>query len=138
MKELKRDAYGRTILTHYICDEKNKEAVKMIENTDIDFNQSDIEGYTYLHFAAQFEMPDVIRALLNKGAKVDIETKNGGTPLWIAVSRAKWYSIERVLEVIKLLLDAGADPNETANGITLKKLASDTNIPQVIELICRN
>ena len=47
MKELKRDAYGRTILTYYICDEKNKAAVKMIDNTDIDINQSDVEGYTY-------------------------------------------------------------------------------------------
>lgn len=138
MKELKKDAYGRTVLTYYICDEKVEESVRMIENVDIDFNQPDIGGYTYLHFAAQFEMPDVVKALLDKGAKVDMQTRNGGTPLWIAVSRAKWYSTERVIEVIRLLLDAGADPDETANGIALKKLAYDTNIPQVIELICGN
>ncbi|MDE6054033.1 MAG: hypothetical protein K2G55_09775 [Lachnospiraceae bacterium] len=75
---------------------------------------------------------------MDKGAKVDLKTRNGITPLRMAISRVKNYPIERSVEVIKLLLDAGADPNETVNGITLKKLASDTNIPQVIDLICRN
>lgn len=58
------------------------------------------------------------------------------TPLGIAVVVASKYSIENSIQVIKLLLNAGADPNEITNGTSLKKLAHDTNIPQVIELIC--
>lgn len=136
MKDLKQDQYGRTILTHYISGEQIEQAIKMIQNADIDYNQPDKGGYTYLHFAAQREQPDIVKALLDKGAKVDLKTRNGITPLRMAVSRVKNYPIERSVEVIKLLLDAGADPNETANGVALKKLAYDTNIPQVIELIC--
>ena len=136
MKDLKQDQYGRTILTHYISGEQIEQAIKMIQNADIDYNQPDKGGYTYLHFAAQREQPDIVKALLDKGAKVDLKTRNGITPLRMAVSRVKNYPIERSVEVIKLLLDAGAAPNETANGVALKKLAYDTNIPQVIELIC--
>lgn len=136
MNNLKKDNYGRTILTYYISDEKTEQAVSVIKNADIDFNQQDNEGYSYLHFATQMEQPVIVKALLERGAKVDVITRNGGTPLWIAVSRAKCYPIERSVEVIKLLLDAGADPNEITNGITLKKLANDTNIPEIIELIC--
>ncbi len=138
MKDLKQDQYGRTILTHYISGGQTEQAIKMIKNADIDYNQPDKGGYTYLHFAAQREQPDIVKALLDKGAKVDLKTRNGITPLRMAVSRVKNYPIERSVEVIKLLLDAGADPNETANGIALKKLAYDTNVPQVIELICGN
>ncbi len=136
MKELKKDKYGRTELTYYIINKNTTRAINMIKNADIDFNESDIGGYTYLHFAAQNEQPEIVKALLEKGAKVDQITRNGGTPLWIAVSEAKCHPIEHTTEVIRILLDAGADPNEVVNGIPLKKMAYDINIPQVIKLIC--
>lgn len=136
MKELKKDRYGRTELTYYIINKKTTRAMNMIKNADIDFNEPDIGGYTYLHFAAQNEQPEIVKALLEKGAKVDRATRNGGTSLWIAVSEAKCHPIEHVMKVIKLLLDAGADPNEVVNEIPLKKIAHDVNIPQIIELIC--
>ncbi|MDE6054034.1 MAG: ankyrin repeat domain-containing protein [Lachnospiraceae bacterium] len=69
MKELKRDAYGRTILTHYISGEQTEQAIKMIKNADIDYNLPDKGGYTYLHFAAQREQPDIVKDYWTKGLK---------------------------------------------------------------------
>ena len=80
-------------------------------------------GRTPLHAATQQEMPDVVRALLAAGANPDARlTKRtprlsryiglsnglepslvGATPFWLAASYGD-------LEIMRLLIDAGADP----------------------------
>lgn len=48
--------------------------------------------------------PTVLKAMLKRGAKVNVQSSDGDTPLHWAASR-------RNVESVKLLLEAGADPN---------------------------
>lgn len=128
------DFYGRTALAYAIVNENIKEALRLLEVCD-DVNQADKRKYTYLHFAAQMELPEIVDALIQKGANIDPRTVSGGTPLRIAVVRCKVYTLERSIKVISSLLEHGADSNDSVHGITIKQLAKETNIPEVIDLL---
>ena len=61
----------------------------------------------------------------------------GASPLQFAVVRCKNYDLKRSYEVIKLLLEAGANPDKKTNdGFTVRDLSKDLNIPEIEELVC--
>ena len=94
-------------------------------------------GFTYLHFAAQFEDPVIVKALLECGADPNAETLMGASSLQFAVARAKNYALDRSYEVIKLLLEAGADPDKKSrDGYSVRDLATHLNIPEIEDLVC--
>lgn len=66
---------------------------------------SPIYGYTPLHFATFYSAPiAVIEALLKKGADINAVSDKNHTPLYCALYRKND-------DVVKLLLDRGANPN---------------------------
>jgi len=66
---------------------------------------SPIYGYTPLHFATFYSAPvAVIEALLKKGADINAVSDKDHTPLYCALYR-------RNDDIVKLLLDRGANPN---------------------------
>ena len=69
------------------------------------------DGWTPLHLAAHFGKPEVVRLLLNKGAKADARSANaiGNTPLHAAAAG-------RAAGVATLLLDHGASVNARQKG----------------------
>ncbi|KAL9034952.1 MAG: hypothetical protein Q9214_006810 [Letrouitia sp. 1 TL-2023] len=70
-------------------------------------------GSTLLHVAVSFNHIDMVRCLIQEGAKVNAVDDFGETPLHLAISLAKDYEISR------LLLDHGADlHNFNADGKT--------------------
>ncbi len=44
------------------------------------------DGWTALHFAAQHNLPEVAKLLLEKGARVNAENKSKATPLDFAIA----------------------------------------------------
>ncbi len=95
---------GSTILhdvaNHY------PEVARILLSAGADPNIQDDEGKTPLHYAAEYNCPESITALLDAGASVDdIRDKSGDTPLHCARGR----------ESIKVLLDANTDPNSKNN-----------------------
>ena len=134
------DKSGRTELTHCISDPWKSEAAQKraleLIGSGADPEQADKMGFTYLHFAAQFEDPVIVKALLENGADPNAETLMGASPLQFAVVRCKNYDLKRSYEVIKLLLEAGADPDKKSrDGFTVRDLALNLNVPEIEELV---
>jgi len=71
-------------------------------------NVPDDMGSSALHIALQEKAPpEIIRAIINQGSRVNTVDSNGKTPLRLAVDTGQFISA-------KLLADAGADPFLTA------------------------
>ena len=138
-RKLKVDSYRRTELVYHISDgtkESEHKALQLIRS-DINLEQADGMGFTYLHFATQFEDPVIVKALLEYGANPNSETLMGASSLQFAVARAKNYTLDRSYEVIKLLLEAGADPDKKSrDGYSVRDLATHLNIPEIEDLVC--
>ena len=94
-----------------------------------------------LEAAAYMAEVENVRRLISEEANVHTKFKDGGTPLFSAIERIpaernQRRLIERRREVIKLLLDAGADPNVEKNGIRLIETAKeggDAEINRMLE-----
>jgi uncharacterized protein len=84
-------------------------AVLLAGGADADAVTAD--GFTALHIAAFFGKPEAARLLLDRGADVDARGRGWmtGTPLHSAASG-------RHVDVVEILLAAGADPNARQSG----------------------
>jgi ankyrin repeat protein len=82
-----------------------------------------------------------VRRLISEGADVNTRFTDGGTPLFSAIARIPAERNDRRLiarrrEVIKILLEAGADPNVERNGKKLIEAANeggDAEIDRMLE-----
>ena len=96
-----------------------KETVKLLLDAGADVKAVNMDGVSVMHNAASDTDRAVIRALIAKGAPMNIaKAKDGYTPLMFAVRmRGK-------LELIRLLVDSGADVRATGkDGATVMSLA---------------
>ena len=108
------DDFGRTKLTHAILLRRTKEALKLLKKCS-DVNYKDKRGYSYLDYAAQKGEVEVLRKLLERGA----DPNAGDYPIVTALATAQSQeedSHNRAFEMVKLLLDAGADPDIRPDG----------------------
>jgi ankyrin repeat protein len=92
------------------------------------------DGYTPLGLAAFFKRRDVVKALLDRGAKPSLPSRDQGfTPLHSAVATDAAGG-ER--EIVRLLLDAGADPNaKSREGGTPLHTAAFTGDLEIAEML---
>lgn len=83
-----------------------------------------------LEAAAYMAEVENVQRLISAGANVNAKFTDGGTPLFSAVQRIITERnhprlIKRRREVIKVLLEAGADPNVEKNGKNLIETAGE-------------
>lgn len=85
-----------------------------------DLNATDEQGRTLL-FDALDSGPETVKVLIDAGATVDATDNNGYTPLSHLSQFAKPFPPRSLqdAEVIKVLTDAGANPNRDIDGIPL-------------------
>ena len=85
---------------------------------------------TPLHYAAGYNSnPDVVKALISAGAKVNA-TKDGLTPLHFAAGN------NSNPDVVKALISAGAKVNATKDGLTpLHYAAGNNSNPDVVKAL---
>ncbi|CAN5794718.1 MAG: ankyrin repeat domain-containing protein [Acidobacteria bacterium] len=94
-----------------------------------------------LEAAAYMAEVDNIRRLVAEKADVNVKFKDGGTPLFSAIQRIPAERnnrrlIQRRREAIRVLLDAGANPNVERNGkrlIETAKEGGDGEINRMLE-----
>jgi len=86
------------------------EAVKICYAWGNDVNGVDANGDTALHGAAHRGANDIVKFLIEKGAKIDVVNVLGWTPLVIAKGVLYPNTYNRHLDTAELLLKLGADP----------------------------
>jgi len=90
-------------------DDRTLEAVKVALSLGVDVNAANQAGNTALHGAASKAYTDVIKLLVEKGAKLDVRNKRGETPLTLASAEPNKVYAERDRRGTKaVLLQLGA------------------------------
>ena len=127
---LPEDGYGRTEFTYAILRHQTQIALEILKHYD-DVNHRDHAGCADLFFAAQSCELEILQELLKKGADPNIETYLGVVPLMADLDAVQAHShsttfdaYERAFEMIKSLLEAGADPDKkNKSGGTARQLS---------------
>ena len=103
----------------------------LINQPDINVNLQDREGNTPLLIAAERGWEAGVNALVAKNANVNLANSGGVTPLIRAVQ-------VHDIEIVRTLLDAGADPDKAdfGGGLTAREYArQEARYPQIAKLL---
>jgi uncharacterized protein len=108
----------------------DREAVlAAITASDIELDAAEPDGSTALHWATYAVDAELVRALLDAGAKASVTNQFGSTPLTEAVKLGN-------VELVRMLLDAGADPDSpNLDNQTALMLASTLGLLEIAELL---
>lgn len=112
-----RDQFGYTPL-HKACIRGNTDLVILLLDKRADVNavceEGEYPGSTPLFLATMFSpVIDLVEALLSRGAKMDVLTKDGGTMLHAAVSGGKMKAVKLFLEQKKMNIHAQRNDGAT-------------------------
>ena len=120
------------------------ETIRMMLNAGLDVNATDVFGPSPLIYAAQSGNTEAVKLLLAKGAKVNLVTE--GMPPGVKngpIALGKFTVLGMAVatgppELIKVLLDAGADVNaKEVRGMTplMLALATDHASPEIVKML---
>ena len=138
MDLLYRDIDGRTKLHHvimkvYPCLKEIKRLIALGVYVDA----KDRNGNTPLHWASGNGHADVVKLLIDRGAKVGVRNGRGETPL-SCVIRSCWRDIEKAKAIIEALIKAGADINaKNKDGNTALHWVSECGHADVVKLFIK-
>ena len=101
---------------------------KKVKKDEVDDN-----NVTALRFAAQYNHPEIVRYLLDIGSSTKIKAKDGIDPLLSVVEK-------RHLEVARMLLEAGASPNNahSKEDMWCLKQARENYHDEMVELLLKH
>ena len=145
--KFEKDGYGRTELANAIIDHETEKALRLLKDygDEINVDEKDKSGCSYLFFAAQECEPEVVEALLKLGADPNIMTTIGVSVLSAAFHGSNKYSseeerekvYEQGFEIVKMLLAAGADPDQKNNsGWTMRTLSKYLAPGKISDYVC--
>lgn len=108
----------------------NRDAVlAAITSPEVDVNVAEPDGSTALHWATYTVDHEMVRALLERGAKADLINRFGSSPISEAIKLGD-------VELVRMLLDAGADPNSpNQDNQTALMLASTVGSLEIAQML---
>lgn len=116
----------------YAARDGRLEAAKILAAAGADLKLADANEITPLLMAVINNHPEVARFLIDRGAEINVSDWYGRTPLWAAVevrnmdmdnaTFVNGVDREPILELIKMLLEKGANPNaRTKESIPIRR-----------------
>ncbi|KAF2164918.1 hypothetical protein M409DRAFT_56272 [Zasmidium cellare ATCC 36951] len=85
-------------------EQRGEKVLQVHAAEDLDIREADSAGNSPLHYAAFFDQPLVITALLETGLLIDQQNLDGNTPLHVA-------AFAKASDSMSVLLKSGADPS---------------------------
>jgi len=125
-----RNLNGETLL--FAASRKNdKESIKVLLDAGAKIDMPDYEGITPMMHASQHSYLDIVKFLVEKGANVNKKSTYGYTALSLNMG-----FLDRDEKIVKILLDAGADPNIIyTNSMTPLLYAAYYKENEIVELL---
>ena len=108
------------------------------------FNRRNNDGETPLHLAIIHRNIEMCELLIEGGADVNVTDGDGGTPLHYATKRGHTVQLPTAIiqvliavdtEIVKLLINAGADVNKEDDGYTALHFATDMGHTEIVKLL---
>ena len=112
-----RGSDGRTLVLHAVLgDSADPEIVRwlLIHGAEVDVADA-AQRWTALHHAARDGKVRMVEILLAAGATVDAKDMFGNTPLWRCVANGDRKQSQRMIDIARMLMRAGADPRRKNN-----------------------
>ncbi|MEO8308902.1 MAG: ankyrin repeat domain-containing protein [Pseudomonadota bacterium] len=104
------------------------DTVRSLLKSRPDVNEPGNDGTPALHWVVRMQATDLARQLLRAGAKADLANRYGVRPVHVAISNGD-------LTLVRLLLEAGADPNSTNSGDNCLVMATRVGNTQIVEAL---
>jgi ankyrin repeat protein len=125
-----RDKEERTAILYAIfrriISNDAREIAEILLKYNADVNVADKKGITPLYFAILCVDFDLIKMLIENGADINAKEKTGQTILYATIISVKKENEDKIKEILKYLLEKGANPNETIRlKLPLKTLLKD-------------
>ena len=115
--------------------QNDNETVKQAINANFNVNTKDESGQTALHIAVEHENVEVVRFLLEKGAKVNVKDKQKRTPI-LMIEDSLSDDHRTTVEIVRLLIAKGADFNaQTGEKETLLMMACGNGNIELVKVL---
>eukprot|EP00210_Caulerpa_lentillifera_P006979 g6674.t1 len=89
-----------------VASKKRREDVLsyLLEQESCPVTNTDIDGYSALHYIVLLDNPDITSCIISKGADINAKNQDGESPVFLATKN-------NCVDSLRVLLEAGADPN---------------------------
>jgi hypothetical protein len=136
-----RGTDGRTLVLHAVLGETaDPDLVYWLLSRGAEVDVADAaQRWTALHHAARDGKVRIVEILLQAGATVDAKDMFGNTPLWRCIANGDRKQKQKMFEIARLLLKAGADPRRKNNydispiDCETKHLAADPDLLALLQ-----
>jgi ankyrin repeat protein len=131
---------GSTV-THEVCftfyDIGQNDILKYLVKKGANLDIINGDGYTPLMYTIMHNRPEMAKTLIDGGANVNIIVGGVNSALYSA-AHTNPASKEKRIQIVKMLLKAGADPHLKVGGKTMfERAENDEFVPEINELISR-
>ena len=90
--------HGEETVLHLLIQWGRKpDQVRFVLSRGVDINAADACGWTALHRAVLYNLPEIVDLLMAEGADVNVKDNDGRTPLWLAKERRQ----ERIVGLLR-------------------------------------
>jgi ankyrin repeat protein len=114
--------------------------VETLLNNGADIEAKNEDGSTPLDWAAAFAQTDILKQLIQRGARTRVTDRYGNTPLISAACECAVATMNSAYDVMRILLDQGANVNaRNKEGKTALMMASGmTGDAAILDLLLKN